>query len=147
MTEKGFTQIKQINATWCISWWRWYLTGGWMVAKPSDTMFWQQKPNAHTKKSYYYFRNNLVLSFTQYAWRFQTCLIINPTKIMNNRWTFYSKKGTLKCIKCIHFSAKPITQLMGNLPIARITPCRAFDKVRINFAGPVIIKCHHKRKY
>ena len=36
---------------------------------------------------------------------------------------------------------------MENLLIARINPCRAFEKVGIDFAGPVNTKCHHKRKY
>ena len=36
---------------------------------------------------------------------------------------------------------------MGDLPFARITPCRAFEKVRIDFVGPINIKFHHKGKH
>ncbi|GFV87778.1 integrase catalytic domain-containing protein [Trichonephila clavipes] len=36
--------------------------------------------------------------------------------------------------------------MMGDLPIERINPCRAFDKVGIDFAGSITTKCQHTRK-
>ncbi|GFW47452.1 integrase catalytic domain-containing protein [Trichonephila clavipes] len=36
--------------------------------------------------------------------------------------------------------------MMGDLPIERINPCRAFEKVGIDFAGPITTKCQHTRK-
>ncbi|GFY36789.1 integrase catalytic domain-containing protein [Trichonephila clavipes] len=36
--------------------------------------------------------------------------------------------------------------MMGDLPIERINPCRAFEKVGIDFAGPITTKCLHTRK-
>ena len=34
----------------------------------------------------------------------------------------------------------------GDLPTVRITPCRALEKIRIDFAGFRNAKCQHKRK-
>ncbi|GFV76566.1 DUF5641 domain-containing protein [Trichonephila clavipes] len=36
--------------------------------------------------------------------------------------------------------------MMGDLPIERISPCRAFEKVGIDFAGPITTKCQHASK-
>ncbi|GFV99931.1 integrase catalytic domain-containing protein [Trichonephila clavipes] len=35
---------------------------------------------------------------------------------------------------------------MGDLPIERINSCHAFEKVGIDFAGPITTKCQHTRK-
>ncbi|GFX74351.1 hypothetical protein TNCV_3452991 [Trichonephila clavipes] len=36
--------------------------------------------------------------------------------------------------------------MMGDLPIEQINTCRAFEKVGIDFAGPITTKCQHTRK-
>ncbi|GFY02933.1 integrase catalytic domain-containing protein [Trichonephila clavipes] len=36
--------------------------------------------------------------------------------------------------------------MIGDLPIERINPCRAFEKVGIDIAGPTTTKCQHTRK-
>ncbi|GFW03090.1 DUF1758 domain-containing protein [Trichonephila clavipes] len=39
------------------------------------------------------------------------------------------KKKQRNCIDCFKLVAKPVSQMMGDLPIERINPCRAFEKV------------------
>ncbi|GFV62384.1 hypothetical protein TNCV_4679961 [Trichonephila clavipes] len=56
------------------------------------------------------------------------------------------KKELRNCIDCFKLVAKPVSQMMGDLPIERITPCRAFEKVGIDFAGPITTKCQHTCK-
>ncbi|GFX75458.1 integrase catalytic domain-containing protein [Trichonephila clavipes] len=57
-----------------------------------------------------------------------------------------SKKELRNCIDCFKLVAKPVSQMMGDLPIERINPCRAFEKVGIDFAGLITTKCQHTRK-
>ncbi|GFX91739.1 integrase catalytic domain-containing protein [Trichonephila clavipes] len=56
------------------------------------------------------------------------------------------KKELRNCIDCFKLLAKPVSQMIGDLPIERINPCRAFEKVGIDFAGPITTKCQHTRK-
>ncbi|GFX45114.1 integrase catalytic domain-containing protein [Trichonephila clavipes] len=56
------------------------------------------------------------------------------------------KKELRNCIECFKLVAKPLSQMMGDLPIERISPCSAFEKVGIDFAGPIMTKCQHTRK-
>ncbi|GFW43853.1 integrase catalytic domain-containing protein [Trichonephila clavipes] len=56
------------------------------------------------------------------------------------------KKELRNCIDCFKLVAKPVSQMMGHLPIERINPCHAFEKVGIDFAGPITTKCQHTRK-
>ena len=53
---------------------------------------------------------------------------------------------TRECITCRKLSAKPSPQLAGQLPIERLTPGPVFDKVGIDFAGPIYVKYAHVRK-
>lgn len=53
---------------------------------------------------------------------------------------------TRGCVTCRKQSAKPSSQLMGQLPIKRLTPGPVFDKVGVDFAGPVQTKYAHVRK-
>jgi len=56
------------------------------------------------------------------------------------------RSTTRGCVTCRRLSAKPSSQLMGQLPIERLTPGPVFDKVGIDFAGPVQTKYAHVRK-
>ncbi|GFT04727.1 uncharacterized protein TNCV_334721 [Trichonephila clavipes] len=47
------------------------------------------------------------------------------------------KKELCNCIDCFKLVAKPVSQMISDLPIERINPCRAFEKVDIDFAGPI----------
>ncbi len=45
-----------------------------------------------------------------------------------------------------NISAKPHPQMLGQLPIERVTPGSVFEKVGIDYAGPVSIEYGHVRK-
>ena len=51
-----------------------------------------------------------------------------------------------ECIVCHRISAKPRPQLLGQLPVERIAPGPVFEKVGVDYAGPVLIKYGHVRK-
>ena len=70
---------------------------------------------------------------------------------LNHR--FYILRGrkatrsiTCSCVICQHTSAKPQHQMLGQLPIGRLTPDLVFDKVAVDYAGPFYIKYGHVRK-
>ena len=50
------------------------------------------------------------------------------------------------CISCRKTYARTGTQLMGDLPPARVKPAPTFAKVGVDFAGPVTLKKGHTRK-
>lgn len=55
-------------------------------------------------------------------------------------------KGQLRrCVKCARYNTTKQTQLMGNLPKARVTPSRPFYNCGVDFAGPVDIKINKGR--
>ncbi|KAL0858623.1 hypothetical protein ABMA27_012456 [Loxostege sticticalis] len=56
------------------------------------------------------------------------------------------KKITHKCLVCFRMKAGAARQLMGSLPQDRVTACRPFQKVGIDFAGPVQVKNSRVRK-
>lgn len=45
-----------------------------------------------------------------------------------------------KCIVCVRFAPKFATQLMGNLPPARVTVSKPFSSSGVDFAGPCYLK-------
>jgi hypothetical protein len=51
-----------------------------------------------------------------------------------------------ECIICRRDCAKPRAQLLGQLPLERISPGLVFDQVGVDYAGPVRIKYGHVRK-
>ena len=53
---------------------------------------------------------------------------------------------TRSCAIYRRISAKPRTQILGQLPIERITPDLVFDKAGVDYAGPVHIKYGSVRK-
>lgn len=56
------------------------------------------------------------------------------------------KKIIHKCVVCHRLKATAASQLMGSLPSARVNACRPFEKVGIDFAGPVSVKNSRIRK-
>ena len=46
---------------------------------------------------------------------------------------------TRACVTCCHASAKPKPPILGQLPTARVSPDIVFDKIGINYAGPISI--------
>ena len=53
---------------------------------------------------------------------------------------------TRKCVTCRRKAVKPCPQMLGQLPIERITPGPVFNKVGVDYAGPVLVKYGHVRK-
>ena len=56
------------------------------------------------------------------------------------------KSVTRKCITCRRYTARPKPQMLGQLPLERLTPGSVFDKVGIDYAGPVFPKYGYVRK-
>ena len=50
------------------------------------------------------------------------------------------------CVTCCKVAAKTETQVMGQLPVQRVTPSSPFSKTGVDFAGPFLIKKGHTRK-
>ena len=53
---------------------------------------------------------------------------------------------TRQCVICKRRSVKPHNQLLGQLPLERVTPASVFEKVGVDYAGPFQIKYGHVRK-
>lgn len=56
------------------------------------------------------------------------------------------KKVIHKCITCFRLKAAAASQLMGSLPADRVNVCRPFEKVGIDFAGPISVKMSRVRR-
>ncbi|GFQ71606.1 integrase catalytic domain-containing protein [Trichonephila clavata] len=50
------------------------------------------------------------------------------------------KRVIKQCIKCLKVSAKGKNQMMADLPSARVSIARVFNKVGLDFCGPFLIK-------
>ncbi|XP_065094995.1 uncharacterized protein LOC135716231 [Ochlerotatus camptorhynchus] len=55
------------------------------------------------------------------------------------------KQVIRNCVKCCRQKAKMSQQLMGNLPAARVTACRPFNHVGVDYAGPILVRCSKTR--
>ena len=53
---------------------------------------------------------------------------------------------TRGCITCRHLTTKPQPQLLGQLPLERITATSVFNKVGVDYAGPFLVKYGAVRK-
>ena len=53
---------------------------------------------------------------------------------------------THQCTTCCHWSNHPKPPIIGQLPIEHLTPGIVFDKVGLDYAGPVHIKYSYNRK-
>jgi hypothetical protein len=45
-----------------------------------------------------------------------------------------------RCLKCVRQNATTMTQFMGDLPAARVTPGRAFLRCGVDYAGPFMLR-------
>lgn len=50
------------------------------------------------------------------------------------------------CIICFRHKSSPKLPLMGDLPKERVNPSRCFSNCGIDFAGPLILRLHNRRK-
>ncbi|XP_039309123.1 uncharacterized protein LOC120358585 [Solenopsis invicta] len=50
------------------------------------------------------------------------------------------RRGLRRCIVCYRFNCKTPKEIMGNLPVHRVSPGRAFLNVGVDFGGPFNIK-------
>ena len=53
---------------------------------------------------------------------------------------------TRACVICRRIAAKPQSQMMGQLPVERVTPDLVFDRVGVDYAGPLLLKLGSTRK-
>ena len=53
---------------------------------------------------------------------------------------------TRSCIVCRKCTARPRMQVMGQLPLERVTPGMVFQKVGVDYAGPLYLKLGRVRK-
>ena len=53
---------------------------------------------------------------------------------------------TCQCIICRCQTIKPHTQMLGQLPLERLTPGSIFEKIGLDYAGPILVKYGHVRK-
>ena len=64
--------------------------------------------------------------------------------VINSRKTVRSV--VRKCVTCRRQFIKPQPQMMGQLPIERITPDSVFERVGVDYAGPFLVKYGSVRK-
>ena len=50
-----------------------------------------------------------------------------------------------RCLTCVRWKGNTTDQLMGVLPTPRVTPCRTFLRVGIDYAGPIFIRSSRGR--
>ena len=82
------------------------------------------------------------------------CLLhAGPTLLISLNQLFHiiclrntARSITRQCMTCRHHLLKPQDQLLGQLPLERVTPSSVFEKVGIDYAGPFKIKYGHMRK-
>lgn len=77
------------------------------------------------------------------------------TYLRSKFWILRAKdlvKGHVRrCVKCTRYSAITSTQMMGQLPAARVTPARPFKCSGVDYAGPINVRTskgrgHHAYK-
>ena len=50
------------------------------------------------------------------------------------------------CVVCRRTTTRPRPQIMGQLPLERVTPDMVFERVGVDYAGPMYLKLGHVRK-
>ena len=73
------------------------------------------------------------------------------TSSLSQRYHIIGHKKTIRsvtrsCVICRKNSARPKPQMLGKLPIERVTPDSVFEKTGLDYAGPLNIKYGHARK-
>ena len=53
---------------------------------------------------------------------------------------------TRGCITCRRHAVRPKPQILGQLPIERVTPDTVFDRIGVDYAGPIYVKYGYVRK-
>lgn len=56
------------------------------------------------------------------------------------------RSTTRACVTCRRVAAKPQNQKMGQLPMERVTPDLIFNRVGVDYAGPLLLKLGSTRK-
>ena len=72
------------------------------------------------------------------------CLSLRRYQIVGGQRV--TRSVTQKCLTCRRYTARPNPQMLGQLPVERITPGSVFDRVGVDYAGPVCIKYGFVRK-
>ncbi|XP_038122126.1 uncharacterized protein LOC119770754 [Culex quinquefasciatus] len=72
------------------------------------------------------------------------------TATVNQRYWIQGCQSVIKqvihnCVRCRRLKAKTAQQLMGSLPAARVTACRPFTHVGVDYAGPIQVRCSNTR--
>lgn len=70
--------------------------------------------------------------------------------IMRQKFWIIDARSTIKktlrtCLNCAKQKLKCMQQIMGDLPPSRVTPARTFERVGIDYAGPIPIKASKLR--
>ena len=70
---------------------------------------------------------------------------------LSRRFYIIGMKKTVRtvirqCIVCRRCSTKPSPQMLGQLPLERVTPGAVFEKVGVDYAGPLLVKYGTVRK-
>lgn len=69
---------------------------------------------------------------------------VTTTLIRNEYWIIGGRAPVrsyiLKCVKCARYRQKKAQQIMGQLPVKRVTPSRPFLHAGVDYAGPISLK-------
>ena len=72
--------------------------------------------------------------------------------VLARRFHILSMKKTIssvvrQCLVCRRLSTKPSPQMLGQLPLERVTPGPVFENVGVDYAGPLQVKYGTVRKF
>ena len=60
-------------------------------------------------------------------------------------WSILGRQSD-QCVSCRHQTVRPQPQMMGQLPLERVTPGPVFEKVGVDYAGTFLVKYGMVRK-
>ncbi|KAL7293994.1 hypothetical protein TKK_0012567 [Trichogramma kaykai] len=65
------------------------------------------------------------------------------TQAMQRAWLIrgsrHVRRYVRQCLVCVAYRARPANQMMASLPPERVTPCRAFERTGLDYAGPFAV--------
>ena len=68
------------------------------------------------------------------------CLLY-PVVFTWSKWErLFTQSLAMQCVICRRQTIKPSPQIMGQLPLERVTPGAVFEKVGVDYAGPLYMK-------